>query len=592
MKDCKLLNREHAVASLRRISASRLDKRNTNDKEAHPHVICMSAPGTGKSRLAEYGFEALKEKDSDYPALSSLANNDASLAVHISYNSGTSFDDKDVNIGCEASLACRMLASYFRSMENSPLYSQLRSVSNIKSLTLEACVNVILEDHHRRLHLSPTSDFRTLLYVAIDDITSIYSYSALGLTHDIGKGFLKRLFDILSSLYSSKPYFFVSMVTGTILGPTSDVLNNTSRQYFNLPVPLLTLDQSMELARDAFSRADIPKVTMDKFDLQKFQLLLCDIGGIPRYVWNAIDSVLVNRLQYVDLAYLRWTIKTKISQRHAISKSSVDICLQIISAVVLRIPVNSTSQVLGVAEKVSWEDLENSGLVYFAHGTDLMLTSEVQVILPILHFECMMESHFSSPTNLIDSLVRMEWKSWEMFVASHDALLLILYRLQGRDMVRVSEYYKGAVVGSAVKDLTLNFPPVGYCKHTSTVETHFDPSIHAESIQITREVLSPRTPRLSSFLRVYISNRQRKLSPSKKAESLTDWPNDAVFVTYDQMEAFFSRTFADRIRLMLEYPQLFEGNASVVASMSNLGVEAGDSGDGDEQMSSKVARLV
>ena len=41
-----LLNREDSIQTFQRVTAERLSKRSQSDKECHPHVICMAAPGT------------------------------------------------------------------------------------------------------------------------------------------------------------------------------------------------------------------------------------------------------------------------------------------------------------------------------------------------------------------------------------------------------------------------------------------------------------------------------------------------------------------------------------------------------------------
>ena len=228
----------------------------------------MSAPGTGKSRLADYGLEALKSVDpTKYPKLASFANNGASLAIHVTYNSATPFDEYDEIVGPRVSLACRLLSSYFRrkSVSDVVMLTGLRVIPNIKSLTLDASINVILAHHRRRPCLLSNQDL--LLYIAIDDVTSILSHRKDGWTQEMGKNFLKALFDSLARHYHGrKTYFLAAIVTGTVLGPTSNILKQTFRRYVNLAVPLLTLQQSVQLAQDAFSRASVSEDVMDRFE--------------------------------------------------------------------------------------------------------------------------------------------------------------------------------------------------------------------------------------------------------------------------------------------------------------------------------------
>lgn len=231
----------------RDITAGRLLCRLEADKEKHPYVIYMSAPGTGKSRLADYGLEALKTTDATkYPNLASLANNGASLAVHVSYNNATPFSLFDVQVGPEASLAYRLLASYFRRNEGIPLVQMLiqSGVEMIRTLSVAASVQAILLHHRKSLGVSDNKD--VLLYLAVDDVSGICSSLLIGWTLQDGKAFLKSIFDSISSLSSFPPCFVVSMVTGTVISPTREILTN--RPVKNLAVPLLTLDQSVQLS--------------------------------------------------------------------------------------------------------------------------------------------------------------------------------------------------------------------------------------------------------------------------------------------------------------------------------------------------------
>jgi len=92
----------------------RLSHRKSIDKEAHPHAICMAGPGTGKSRLADYGLVALRNAPpARHPELADIANHKAALAVHISFNCNTTFDQWDKDMGPEAAVGGRLLASYF-----------------------------------------------------------------------------------------------------------------------------------------------------------------------------------------------------------------------------------------------------------------------------------------------------------------------------------------------------------------------------------------------------------------------------------------------------------------------------------------------
>lgn len=612
-----LLNRDDAINNFRDISNSRLLKRRETDKEAHPHVICISAPGTGKSRLADYGLEALKSSDINaYPKLAELANNGAALAVHVSYNGHSPFNTHDIKLGPSASLACRLLDSYFRSLDRGSFLQQLLEAKYIESLTVGASLQAILSHHRSRLSLPAEQDL--LLYIAVDDVSGICSFGT-DWTLDKGKEYLKALFSILSGFYSDwhTHSFLVTMVTGTVLGPISEVLIN--RKYINLAVPLLSLSQSLQLAEDAFSRANVDKKDLASFDWLEFKLLLSDIGGIPRYVWEAINGVLKPNLQRVELSRIGESIQSSMIIRYGIlSSSSLLYIPSIVSVALLRQPIDPNFRVLmNSADSTTWSDLENRGILYFLPSNK----SETTIALPFYHFQTMIRNFPFSPS--LKNLFIRDWTSWELFVVSHDALLLSLYRLQRTKYVSVAEYYKGAIVGESAKDIILCIPEAAsdfecnvvtgdafrrfpeskgsslsvsdarvvfvnspgvkldiiiphqkygskdqeailyrgiHCKYTAAGKTMFNPFIHINISKYTTEGLSQHVSPSSNFLHVYISNRFMKhdstfssgILKRTKTEDRVKIPSDAVFVTRDQLEGFFSRTFADRISLILE----------------------------------------
>lgn len=610
--ECSLLNREAAIDTLRKITHSRLLNRREVDKELHPHVICMSAPGAGKSRLADYGLEALKLIDAkDYSKLTTLANNGAALAIHVSYNNATPFIPMDRKLGASASLACRLLSSYFRTTSDAKLLMYLYGEDNIQSLTVETSLEVILSDHRRRLALPVDQDI--LLYIAVDDVSSIISSTDNGWTAADGKGFLKSIFDTLSMIYADRQCFVTAMVTGTVLGHTSEILINTNRKYINLAVPILSLDQSVQLAKDAFSRNSIDKSVLENFNWLEFKLLLSDIGGVPRYVWNAINDVLETRLAKVDFRTIRTSIHNEMSQRYGISASAL-FHPAIVFAALSRQPVQPNEKVLlDSSDSTTWIDLENRGLLFFSPSSSFMST----IVLPYIHLQSM-KVGTTLTSDLFHSLCGGDWSSWEKFVASHDALLLTLYGQQRRKYISVAEYYRGAKVGESVKDILLTLPPAAdlkhsvsvesaskrfpetqgsslgpamdssvvylnakgakldivvphkvhnstyqnailyrsiHCKHT-TSRTPLDPRIHVDVKKYTSENLAHMVSSSSKFLHVYISNRKLVDYPvdSNGAEQAcgSNLLSDAIFVSRDELEGFFTRTFSDRILLMLE----------------------------------------
>lgn len=546
-----------------------------------------------------------------------------------------------------------MLASYFQGDSNHDMYTALVNHPNIKTLALFTCINVILSDHRRRLGLPESHDL--LLYLAIDDADCILSHRDDGWTAGKGRSFIHLLFITMSTYYCQGSHFFVIVLAGAATSTVYSLPLN--RPIKNFAGPLLSMDQSVQLAQEAFRRANIAQDVLDKFDWFRLKLLLSDVAGVPRNVWYVINGVLRSHLCDVNFEQLQQAIKSKISAQLDIFKSkySSEVFLNVIHAAILRENRDELSsmdaQVYRIKQTVAWSDLENEGILYLSkkeyQGT--------AVLLPFLHLEYMVESFAPFLAKVIGSL--RECKSWKTFVASHDALLLTLYRMQRRETVSVYEYYRYAVIGSDAKYVDLVIPKVStneddsvalvqverlahrfpessdgalphtnasvvylnadgaqldvvvahkvdtsrpvhkgallyrgiHCKYVSAGHTEFVPSEHAQSLKITKSTLARRVAASPSFLHVYITNSQVKRHPiDRSVEGCV--PADAVFVTRDQLDKFFTPTFVDRIRSTLAEQSRLEGLAGCASGTPTDSVDEMSTGSGYPK--SKAARLV
>lgn len=442
-----LLNRDDAISVFQDVTAKRLSLRNAQDKEAHPHIICMAGPGTGKSRMADYGLGALKNASREkYPELAALANSEGALAVHITFNSGTPLCTEDITIGAEAAVGSRLLASYF-GIDLSTTNFPTEAISRLK---IASSVETIVNDHVFR---HPGMDRKdVLIYIVIDDVSSITEKTNALIPN--GKVYLKKILNAIASLYSRKDYFLVTMVTGTVLGPTSDILIGAQRPYINLAVPLLSVEQSVQLARDAFYRAGI------SFEIStEFKILLSDIGGIPRFVWEAINYVISNQGQNINFQEKRVFFRFRMRERYGMStllskkKDQRQILSTLLSTALLRESVHPSSTCVDGID-CTWLQLENQGICFFSETN---LQGLVKILLPLLHLESLMEP-FPVTAALVRNLYDNKSQSWENFCMNYEALLMTQYVLQGRSQVSVGEYYHGALIGEKAKAIVLTLP--------------------------------------------------------------------------------------------------------------------------------------
>jgi hypothetical protein len=630
---CPFKFREETESMFQRLTAQRLKKRAKSEKESHPHILCMSGPGTGKSHLVDRGLESLKSIPADavneYADLRRLAN-ESSVAVHISFNSGTSFNRWDVKIGAEAAAASRVLTSYFGINKNLP---DLKKIPGIENLSMRTAVEVVLS-HYRgsRSHMRAQAranlgaavdgtdddiDDDVLFYLGIDDVSSIVPLgekvsAASNWSVAKGKTFLKEIFNGLFEMYSGEEYFLACIVSGTIYGPVSDILTDTAQKFANLPVPLLPLDETVDLAIRAMKQEVAQGRSHYAYrndDIcMPFKLLLADIGGIPRYVWEAIEFVMLHDPTLVDdIAWekIRESLTSNMKSRYKLEENVLKEALYL---ALLR-QVYSPDRPVSGGETL--RDLENRGKLFIS--TLPHKPGEYVVQIPLMHLEC-----YLSGNKQLQSMIKKlrdlrNWMNWEDLCIHYEALLLHSVRYfcaSSGATITVGEFYTGAIVGSEVADFCLSIPdasdnrpikvvqlqawypetaralpgPVDsrfhkvyknargakidafifhkgvekdtsllrclHFKHTEAGKTDLTLSDIDGDKKGADEALkeaSATRPELQgcSAIHVQISNRALRIPDG------THLPEDVVVITKDELPAYFGFTFADRMELMM-----------------------------------------
>jgi len=584
-ESCLLLNRDHTINLFQDMTSKKLALRHSADKESQPHIICMAGPGTGKSRLADYGLTALKKASPEqYPELAALANSKAALAVNISFNARTTFCLRDIDIGAQAAVGNRLLASYFGFDFCEHVFPD-----SVSKLTISVSVETILKDHLSRNPGLSRKD--VLIYIAIDDVSNICGpMNCSDWTLEKGKVFLKDILDGIAVLYSQQDYFLVAMITGTVFGPTSDILRLSQRPYKNLAVPLLSHAESVELAEDAFRRAGVSGGVSSET-----KLLLSDIGGIPRFIWQAINAV-IDSGDGTNFSDLRSQIKAIIKSRYRPAGSGMSwkkISTRIVSTALRREPVDPSGPCTD-NWLYTWTQLENQGLCFLSPEVVVDSTRKVYIWLPLMHLETLIEP-FPAMKYFVDRLRDNQWESWERFCLMYEALLMTQHVLERKSQVTVGEYYRGALVGEGVQDRILSLPmklPImfielpkrfpetagttlpatdasevykncqgakvdGFIRHSNPKvlrclhfrhtrrDKVFDyEATAAETVANMESSVRHRIEPDVELVHVYQSNRELKGDVGKILAGKD------VVVTRSELTGFFGRTFAERIGLM------------------------------------------
>jgi len=421
------------------------------DKEDHPILICMGAPGTGKSRLAQSVGSWLQ--DCSNKELGDCARND-SLSVHITFNNDTKYDThQNLDGKCASgSLGSRALASYFGIN-----WMKLCRYVDVKFMQLHLCLEVIV-DHHRRSKGLNDTDTPTILYLAVDDVGSVVRNDA----------FLNDMIRSLSQMLITPPpnSFFVTLVTGTTYNPVVAMLRKRTCPFVHLPVPLLPLEEVESIFRgnkDAVSQY---------VGNPLFSLLLADIGGVPRvleWLWKYLqkhESGEGTGGQDDIIALARSHVMHTYGVQYGNIMGGGSALVALVKALFLRHDVLPEGTVPGLGQ-TTYGELERSGRIILSYvqdpGNNAGATTSRRVYMPLMALQEMLDY---LPSSLKSQLVHIfqisqTWQGWEEFNIRYDALLCSLYTWEEENEVSVplSDYYRGAKLSPDLNDLSLLLSP-------------------------------------------------------------------------------------------------------------------------------------
>jgi hypothetical protein len=417
-------------------SGDRFKKSTSVDKEDHPILICMGAPGMGKSHLAQSVGSWLK--DCSNKELADCACKDT-LSVHITFNSDTKYNTHPQFESKYAtrSLGSRALASYFGID-----WMKLCEIVDIEFIRLELCLEVIVKHHRRSKGLNDT-DTPTILYLAVDDVENVVK-------NDF---FLNDMIRALTQTLITPPpnSFFVTLVTGTTYNPVVAMLRKRNCPFVPLRVPLLPLEEVESIFRgnkDAVSQY---------VDNPNFSLLLADIGGIPRvleWLWTYLHLQKHDgsgagtgdqgrqAAQDAIIARARAHIMDEYGETYGDSGGEGGALVALVKAVFLRRDVYPEDIVCPGLGQATYGELESSGRIILSYTTFAR-----KVYMPLMALEQMRTSLPSSLNSRLLDLFQNSGtrRGWEEFNMTYDALLCSLYTWEEEKEVSVplSDFYRG-----------------------------------------------------------------------------------------------------------------------------------------------------
>jgi len=171
------------------------------DRNFHPIPFLACGPGTGKSRFLQELVNIIRNKASnsgDQDIMSILGN---AVFLNVTYGNGTEASDFDVNIGAEASIALRILFSYFVHGNKSFVgFRDKIGQENARGLTLSLVL--------RAIYLSKLEEDKNIYELAI-----IVGIDEINKLHD--KNY-DKFRDLINSVGSASCNFIVDLISEEI----------------------------------------------------------------------------------------------------------------------------------------------------------------------------------------------------------------------------------------------------------------------------------------------------------------------------------------------------------------------------------------
>ena len=429
----KLYNREDARNTVLATTEERLRHIRSVDKETHPILTCMSAPGTGKSLLAQTVPTWLKE--SHDPKLRAMATKDP-LIVCISFNSDTKFNAVSEASDGNNALSWRLLASYFGQIKESV-------IAGLGRLPLfNVCLDAIVKDHRAR-HPYIKEEDTTLIYLAVDDVTSLMHHPVT----------LRSITDALGeqSIRAQSNTFFVPLLTGTIDVAVALALSASSHPRKRIPVPLLPHDDADSMIKDSGFTHKRKLLTLTQ--KQELDCLVLDIAGLPRGMQVLINYLCAHADEQDVVSDARMDVGYFFQDRYPLSNLEQFERLLIMS--ILRLSVDKNDHILPGGGQ-TYGDLEIGGGVLLSQdGLSYQVVVPMIQVYAYLKRRSVTEPLAKHLSPVIKSLRSPQsWEGWEKFNIYHHVLLNYCWSVYSGD-VTLGCFYAGALICDSISNVEL-----------------------------------------------------------------------------------------------------------------------------------------
>ncbi|KYQ93461.1 hypothetical protein DLAC_06153 [Tieghemostelium lacteum] len=415
-KDFPLEGRKETMDILCQETEKRFKNRSETDQKIHPILVATGSPGIGKTRvLVEYP-KILESKKIGYPNYKEL---------YVSYGNGTPFQESDeLRIGIVTSFCLRIIA--YHNKLTAP-WDYLLRVYKKKYPSRQLNLLEVLE------HIQVEVGKPTTFLLSVDEFQKMLVTRN---TPQESRAYLKEIVTRIGGLLCNNHsnIFLVAVFGGILLTPLSQVIFTSGHHCKALPIPILSLDQMLNIAKGI----DTIRPHVEE---QRFKYCLYLIGGWPRILEQfllAVDNLLVNsngtEEYYTDAIgtaeqYLDNIYRAQITHEDQIKIQTL------LAYSFTGIPVTSWSAEYPKGLGQTFEELEFLGLI-----TKYKVSNATLVAIPPIAVNLCKDDHFNS-IRAIKNILKYQshWQGWEKFCAQLLVVKLSMFHYLDVNSITMTE---------------------------------------------------------------------------------------------------------------------------------------------------------
>lgn len=391
------------------------------DKSRHPLPFLADGPGAGKSRFLQELSSSFKafvlSRSETYKGLASIM--EKTFFVNVTFGNGEKYDKSEFSGDILKSVCYRILLATQNEMEKDEAEIEVKRFFDDRSSSL--AFEPFLQN------IAPRDS--ACIFLGIDEINYVYKEDV----HEF-----KRLFNKIGSLSCKFKPFFVGIFAGTVIGPMSSVVCESTHPPLHIPLPLLSFESCLEIL--GIKEPNLAKaLTSD----QHLRLIVEEMGGHCRALEVLYQRLLPycrnrERLNY-DL--IVEDVRNELAKRYALSPSFFN---ETVIAKYFLSDVVSKDCFITPGGQMTWENLEEMGiikLVETGHGK-LVMMPPIFVRGYLYNASGNPAFQFWRDIFLCQPLL---WQCWETFNANYFAFRLSLFSADRRSPTSLQKIFAGAI---------------------------------------------------------------------------------------------------------------------------------------------------